>query len=78
MPDGHAIEARLYAENPEQNFMPCAGPLIDYHLPDLTNVRDILRIDTGFRQGDTISVYYDPLIAKLIAWGTLDKPRLKI
>lgn len=63
---GHAIEARLYAENPEQNYIPCAGPLTHFSLPPSQSG---IRIDTGFRPGDHISVYYDPLIAKIIAWA---------
>ena len=63
---GHAVEARLYAENPQNNFMPSAGPLRYFQLPPETSA---VRVDSGFRTGDVVSVYYDPLLAKLIAWG---------
>ena len=60
---GHAIEVRLYAENPDLNFMPGSGTIRQLHLPDIGND---LRIDGGFRGGDQVSVYYDPMLAKLI------------
>ncbi|KAK3084180.1 hypothetical protein FSP39_009643 [Pinctada imbricata] len=63
---GHAFEARIYAEDPNSAFMPGAGPL-DYlstPTPDTYT-----RIDTGVRQGDEVSVHYDPMIAKLIVWS---------
>ena len=60
---GHAIEVRLYAENPDLNFMPGSGTIRQLHLPD---TGPGLRIDGGFRQGDHVSVYYDPMLAKLI------------
>ncbi len=65
--DGHAIELRLYAENPEENFMPSTGFLKYYQFPygELTK----LRIDTGFAEGDQISTFYDPLLAKIIVWA---------
>ena len=60
---GHAIEVRLYAENPDQNFMPGSGSIRQLHLPKTgTGVR----IDGGFHEGDHVSVYYDPMLAKLI------------
>ncbi len=63
---GSAIECRIYAENPARNFMPSPGPLQTFSLPhEMENVR----IDTGVREGDRITPYYDPMIAKLIAWG---------
>ncbi len=58
---GHAVEARLYAEDPSRDFMPSTGRLTRLSMPD-----DI-RIDSGVREGDTITSYYDPMIAKLIA-----------
>ncbi len=63
---GHAIEARLYAEDPTRNFQPQSGKL--QHL-EFSQQPD-LRIDTGFSQGDTITTHYDPMIAKLIAHGS--------
>jgi len=60
---GHAIEARIYAEDPEQAFLPQAGPLLLYREPRMPGVR----IDSGVVEGGAVSVYYDPLIAKVIA-----------
>ena len=67
---GHAIEVRLYAEDPKRNFMPCSGVIERMHLP-ATGVQ--LRLDAGFRQGCRVSVHYDPMLAKLIVHaGTRD------
>jgi 3-methylcrotonyl-CoA carboxylase alpha subunit len=63
---GHAIEARIYAENPSKNFMPSPGPLKLFRTPPAAPE---LRIDTGVREGDAISFHYDPMIAKMIAHG---------
>ncbi len=63
--NGHAFEARIYAEDPENDFLPVTGTLSFVQTPD-TN--DNVRVDTGVRQGDEVSVYYDPMIAKLIVW----------
>ncbi|MFZ5790577.1 MAG: acetyl-CoA carboxylase biotin carboxylase subunit [Pseudomonadota bacterium] len=63
---GHAIELRIYAENPAKNFMPSPGPLKAFRLPPEEGG---LRIDTGVREGDQISFHYDPMIAKMIAHG---------
>jgi 3-methylcrotonyl-CoA carboxylase alpha subunit len=60
---GHAIEARLYAEDAPAGFLPATGPLAQLRFGDG------LRIDTGVRQGDAVSPHYDPMIAKLIAHG---------
>jgi 3-methylcrotonyl-CoA carboxylase alpha subunit len=57
---GHAMEARLYAENPETGFLPSIGPLTHMRLPEG------LRVDTGVERGDSVSPFYDPMIAKLI------------
>jgi 3-methylcrotonyl-CoA carboxylase alpha subunit len=62
---GHAIEARLYAEDPERGFLPQTGLLRELRLPRT----DIARVDTGARRGDRVSPFYDPLIAKIIVWG---------
>ncbi|KAF3903603.1 hypothetical protein AA313_de0204046 [Arthrobotrys entomopaga] len=61
--NGHAIEARIYAENPEMNFIPDSGPLLHLRTPKQTQT---VRIDAGFKQGSIISSHYDPMIAKLI------------
>ncbi|MEM8661836.1 MAG: biotin/lipoyl-containing protein, partial [Pseudomonadota bacterium] len=62
---GHAFEARVYAEDPENDFLPATGTLDFLQAP----AEDAhVRVDTGVRQGDEISVYYDPMIAKLIVW----------
>lgn len=62
---GHSIELRVYAEDPTTDFVPSIGRIERYSEPALSNVR----IDSGFRQGDEISIYYDPMIAKLIVYG---------
>ncbi len=64
--DGHALEARVYAEDPDRGFLPSTGRLLHLSLP-LTG--DHVRVDSGVEQGDEISPYYDPMIAKLIVWG---------
>ncbi|PKY42037.1 hypothetical protein RhiirA4_503487, partial [Rhizophagus irregularis] len=64
--EGHAFEARIYAENPANNFLPDTGPLLHLRTPSPSpNVR----IETGFEQGDEINVHYDPMIAKLVVKG---------
>jgi propionyl-CoA carboxylase alpha chain len=62
---GWAIEARVYAEDPERNFLPSIGRLVRYVPPD----GDGIRIDSGVYEGAEISVHYDPMIAKLCAYG---------
>jgi 3-methylcrotonyl-CoA carboxylase alpha subunit len=62
---GHAIEARLYAEDPERGFLPQTGRLEGLRLPPA----EIARVDTGVRPGDFVTPFYDPMIAKIIAWG---------
>jgi 3-methylcrotonyl-CoA carboxylase alpha subunit len=67
---GHAIEARICAENPEANFLPATGRLDVYRTPDSAAFeRADVRLDAGVREGDTITPFYDPMIAKLIVWG---------
>ncbi|CAG5131659.1 unnamed protein product [Candidula unifasciata] len=63
---GHAFEARIYAEDPDNGFMPGAGPLLHLSTPE---PGDDLRIETGVREGDEVSVHYDPMIAKLVVWA---------
>jgi acetyl-CoA carboxylase biotin carboxylase subunit len=62
---GHAIEVRVYAEDPARNDLPQAGPLLLYREPSMPGIR----IDAGVTEGSEVSVHYDPLLAKLIAWG---------
>jgi len=71
---GHAFEARIYAEDPNNDFMPGAGPLL--HLSTPAPDGD-LRIETGVRQGDEVSVHYDPMIAKLVVWSDDRQSALK-
>ena len=73
---GHAIEARIYAENPEKGFLPSIGTLRHMQSPPAvtfelggTVAPAGVRIDSGVREGDAISPFYDPMIAKLIVWG---------
>ena len=64
--DGHAIEARIYAEDPRKNFMPSVGRIKTWRTPAEV---DGLRIDAGYRSGDMVSPYYDAMLAKVIAWA---------
>ncbi len=64
-PKGWAMEARLYAEDPERDFLPSIGQLLHYREPDGEGVR----VDSGVEEGGAISMFYDPMIAKLIAYG---------
>jgi 3-methylcrotonyl-CoA carboxylase alpha subunit len=63
---GHAVEARVYAENPHKNFMPSVGRIKTWRTPPETNG---LRIDAGYREGDAVSPNYDAMLAKVIAWA---------
>ena len=60
---GHAVEVRLYAEDPSSGFLPTSGRLRDFTLPAT------VRADTGFEAGDTVSIHYDPMLAKVIAYA---------
>ena len=62
---GHALEARVYAEDPTRGFLPSTGQLRHIRFPAGNGIR----VDTGVRQGDVIPSYYDPMIAKLVVWG---------
>jgi 3-methylcrotonyl-CoA carboxylase alpha subunit len=74
---GHAIEARIYAENPDKGFLPAIGTLTHlatpaaahFELGSSNGAPAAVRIDSGVREGDAISPFYDPMIAKLIVWG---------
>ena len=61
---GYAIELRLYAEDPNNNFLPVTGKILKFDIPEV----DGLRVETAVKSGSEISVYYDPMIAKLIVW----------
>ena len=67
---GHAIEVRLYAEDPEQGYLPSTGTLETAQWPSGPGIR----VDSGVEQGSEITPYYDPMLAKIIAWGP-DRPR---
>ncbi len=69
--DGHAIEVRLYAEDPEAGFLPGSGRLERLRLP---TVSEHVRVDSGVVEGDTVTIFYDPMIAKLIVHD-IDRPR---
>ena len=71
--NGHAIEARLYAEDPAKGFLPSVGRLEHFQLsdpwPENAALYRVPRIETGVEEGDSISPFYDPMIAKIVAWG---------
>jgi 3-methylcrotonyl-CoA carboxylase alpha subunit len=68
--NGHAIEARIYAEDAGKGFLPATGTISEWREPSGPGIR----VDTGFRVGDAVTPYYDALLAKLIAWGD-DRPQ---
>ena len=70
--NGHAIEARICAENPNQDFLPATGPLWHFSGPEASHfffTAGGVRLDTGVTQGDVVSPFYDSMLAKLIVWG---------
>ncbi|MFJ4142535.1 acetyl/propionyl/methylcrotonyl-CoA carboxylase subunit alpha [Pseudomonas sp. NPDC089734] len=74
--NGHAIEVRLYAEDPEHDFLPATGTLDLYREPGLGPGQ---RIDSGVAEGDSISPFYDPMLGKIIAWGeNREEARLRL
>ncbi|WP_342115528.1 acetyl/propionyl/methylcrotonyl-CoA carboxylase subunit alpha [Pseudoduganella sp. OTU4001] len=82
--NGHSIEARIYAENPEKGFLPSIGTLhhletpaaVNFELGGVPGFPAAVRVDSGVREGDAISPFYDPMIAKLIVWGADRKQAL--
>jgi len=68
-PYGHAIECRIYAEDPDNNFLPSPGHILDLRAPAGPGIRD----DSGVEAGNDVPIYYDPMISKLIAWAE-DRP----
>ena len=73
--DGHAIEARLYAEDPSRGFLPMTGPVLEFRAPEGAGVRT----DAGIASGQEITPFYDPMIAKIIAHGaTRDEARARL
>ena len=70
---GHAIEVRLYAEDPANGFLPSIGPLLVFRPPEGPGIR----LDTGVRQGDEVTPNYDPMLAKLIVWAPSRKEALQ-
>jgi len=72
---GHAIEARIYAENPANGFLPATGTLSYLKTP--TTIEGSVRIDTGVQEGDEITIYYDPMISKLLTWAPTRMAALK-
>ncbi len=64
-PAGHAIECRIYAEDPDNNFLPSPGRIVDLRAPAGPGIRD----DSGFEAGNDVPIFYDPMISKLIAWA---------
>lgn len=72
---GHAIEVRLYAEDPSAGFLPSTGEILKLNVP----MAEGIRIDSGIRQGQTVSPFYDPMLAKIIAYGpTRDQARQRL
>ena len=69
MPHGHAIECRIYAEDPDNNFLPSPGRIVDLRAPAGPGTRD----DSGIAAGLDVPIFYDPLISKLVAWAE-DRP----
>ena len=69
-PNGHAIECRIYAEDPDNNFLPSPGRIVDLRAPAGPGIRD----DSGITAGLDVPIFYDPMISKLAAWAE-DRPR---
>ena len=73
--NGHAFEARVYAENPDNDFLPDTGKLIHLKTPEPS---DVVRVESGVRQGDEVSIHYDPMISKLVVWSENRKEALRV
>ncbi|OUZ11663.1 biotin carboxylase [Aeromicrobium sp. PE09-221] len=71
-PSGHAIELRIYAEDPER-FLPRPGAITRWQMPD----GDGIRVDAGYREGTTVTPFFDPLMAKVIGWGSTREEALE-
>jgi acetyl-CoA carboxylase, biotin carboxylase subunit len=69
VPRGHAVECRIYAEDPDTGFMPSPGRILGLRVPHGPGVRD----DSGMYEGGEVPIYYDPMISKLITWAE-DRP----
>ena len=69
-PNGHAIECRIYAEDPDNNFLPSPGRILQLRAPGGPGIRD----DSGATAGLDVPIFYDPMISKLVAWAE-DRPR---
>jgi 3-methylcrotonyl-CoA carboxylase alpha subunit len=65
VPHGHALECRLYAEDPERDDLPSPGRILHWAEPDGPGIR----VDSGFATGSEVTVHYDPLLAKVVTWG---------
>jgi acetyl/propionyl-CoA carboxylase alpha subunit len=66
---GHAIEARLYAEDPAKGFLPSVGRLTYFELPPERSAATRTRVETGYERGEDVSPFYDPMLAKIIVWA---------
>jgi len=73
--NGHALEARIYAENPTNNFLPATGKLVHLRAPEPSKY---VRVETGVREGDEVSIFYDPMISKLCVWAPDRRAALKL
>lgn len=69
IPSGHALEARLYAEDPSKGFLPTGGVVERFRLASSDEYGGAVRIDSAIKEGDEVSSHYDPMIAKVVVWG---------
>jgi 3-methylcrotonyl-CoA carboxylase alpha subunit len=75
---GHAIEARLYAEDPAKGFLPSVGKLKYFELPPDRNAVTRTRIETGYKRGMNVSPFYDPMLAKIVVWAQSRSEAIRI